>query len=461
MKISLLDKLFTLTSNPLSFGPSALINAPLATALAAAAWIIPISAILAPGSLTVGSLVLRNSSTCAAPTFAASSSNISFYNGVPHSTSLAGPNDGISKLAGQVLAQGTILGSDSPCGSNCSFQHSFYGPGLDCQTVSNPAYIVNETSWLFYNATSDYYNVNTSMSFVMTYRNTTKEQAPNNWMQPYHTMRCLAYNATYDVTVNYTNGVSRFTTKLFKNGPLLNLNTTETSIGGINTYLNRNSTKAFAGGGSDMMWRINSAMLVREIFDDYLAGSWQKSPTTQYALPSTNIMKTTLASDTDDANYGSKSSLWFTNRDLLVAVPELLTNLTLSTLAISPYNSTTHCYASEDILAYYYNPKLLLIPYSAALLLSLVAFVIGVWVLRRTGMRTGGIFSQILVTTRNPMLDEIARGTSLSSADAEALKQHKLMFGELKHDIEVDRRTGHAAFGSAEQLLKLTGGKVS
>ena len=34
MKVSLLDKLFTLISNSLSFGPSALINMPLAITLA-------------------------------------------------------------------------------------------------------------------------------------------------------------------------------------------------------------------------------------------------------------------------------------------------------------------------------------------------------------------------------------------------------------------------------------------
>lgn len=462
MKISLLDKLFTLSSNPLSFGPGAVINAPLATALAAAAWIIPISAILAPGSLTIGTLELRNSSTCIAPDFAASYPNISFYVGVPHSLSIAGPNDGIGKLAGEVLAKGTIHGSQSPCGSNCSYQHSFLGPGLECQMVPNPTYIVDEGEeyWLFYNATRDYESVNSSMSLVMTYRNTTKQQAQNEnkWYQPYNTIRCLAYNATYDVTVNYTNGQSTFTSKLTKNGPFLNLNSMESGIYSVSNYGVSNASDI---DKANLLWRVNSAMLVREIFDNYLKGSWQKTVNTLYALPNTNVMKTTLAGNIDDANYGAKASLWYTNRDFMTGVPELLTNLTLSTLAVSPFNSTTKCYASEETLVYHYNPKLLLIPYAAALLLSLVAFVIGVWVLRRTGMRTGGIFSQILVTTRNPMLDEIARGTSLSSADAEALKEHKLMFGELKHDVEVDRRTGHAAFGSAEQLLKLTGGKVS
>jgi len=84
-----------------------------------------------------------------------------------------------------------------------------------------------------------------------------------------------------------------------------------------------------------------------------------------------------------------------------------------------------------------HNPKLLT-PYSVALILCLVAFTSGVWVLRKTGIRTGKLFSQILVTTRNPFLDEISRGNSLRSADAYALKQQRLIFGELKQFGDVD-----------------------
>ncbi|CAG8978022.1 hypothetical protein HYALB_00000692, partial [Hymenoscyphus albidus] len=427
IKIGLMDKLFTLTSNPLSFGSGAFIHAPLATSLAAAAWIIPISAILSPGSLTVGPLILHNDTTCVAPTFAAASPNISFYRIVPHGSTIQGLNSGIQKVAGQTFAQGTILGSSSPCGPNCTFETSFLGPGLDCQPISNSSYLDEnggqKAIWLFYNATSSYDDENSAMALSITYRNTSKGEASQSPLSPpYVSLRCLAYSATYNVLVNYINGLSKFTTKLTNNGPLLNLNSTESSA-------RRNP------------WRINSAALVQEVFDDYLNGTWQKSPTTQYAVPSTSITETILA-------------------DLGAGIPELLTNLTLSTLAFSPMNTTTTCSASTEILAYYYNPKLLLIPYSVALLLSLIALAAGVWVLKRTGMRTGEIFSQILVTTRNLLLDELARGSSLSSAEAEVLMQQKLMFGELKHN-EHDTRTGHAAFGPAEQLFKLTGGKIA
>jgi len=74
-----------------------------------------------------------------------------------------------------------------------------------------------------------------------------------------------------------------------------------------------------------------------------------------------------------------------------------------------------------------------------------------------------------LVTTRNPLLDEISKGHSLSSADSNTLEQQKLVFGELKYFSDIDSsynvkadsgKTGHAAFGSAEQVLELTGRKL-
>lgn len=75
-----------------------------------------------------------------------------------------------------------------------------------------------------------------------------------------------------------------------------------------------------------------------------------------------------------------------------------------------------------------------------------------------------------LVTTRNLLLDEISRGNSLSSAYANAWKQQKFIIRKLKHFGDVDSgynveancgRSGHAVFGSAEQLLKSTGSKLS
>jgi hypothetical protein len=313
-------------------------------------------------------------------------------------------------------------------------------------------YGYNATAYDGYN-TDDY--AKTTMAMLMIYQNNTKARATSSGPSSgFVTQLCLAYNTTYNVSVNYTNGLPEFTTKLANNAPFFYLNTTEL----MGNYDN----------GS--IWRINSAMLVREIFDHYLVGSWIKFPTTEWTIPVTSITNTILAGDTDDANNGRSASIWFVNQDLLTGVPQLLTNLTLSTLAFSPYKTTTNRSASIERLVYHYNPKLLLIPYSVALLLCLVAFTAGVWVLRKTGIRTGKIFSQILITTRNPLLDEILTGNSLSSVDAYTLKQQKLMFGELKHVGEIHStykvgaesgRTGHAAFGSEEQLLKLTSRRLS
>lgn len=90
-----------------------------------------------------------------------------------------------------------------------------------------------------------------------------------------------------------------------------------------------------------------------------------------------------------------------------------------------------------------------------------MAFIASVCVLKITGMRTGGVFSQILVTTRNPFLDDITKDHSLSSADSDVMKNYKLKLGKLKRrhggesgfrDGNNDERAGHLAFGLVEQV---------
>lgn len=446
IKISLIDKLFTLSSNPASFLSTAFVDAPLPTMLAIFAWLIPISAMLSPGSLVVEPSVNFSYNVCNVPTFAASSPNISFYQMIPRGSTVQGSNAGIQKLASQIFARGAILEPESPCGANCSFQQSFYGPALQCTNVSNPHYVYTDAYVPFsYNATNLTHfgeDQGPSMEMLITYLNYTKTTPDFD----YRSILCLPYNTTYDVSVNYTNGLPRFYTNLTYNAPLLNLNYTELTQ------------------PQDTPWASNSATLVREIYDNHLRGTWEQSPVSYYSTHNTMIANTVLVGDTVDANNGRNASVWYVNRDLLTGIPELLTNLTISTLAISPLNRTENCSTSTIVLAYRYNPRQLLIPYSVALFLSLIAFIAGVCVLKITGMRTGDVFSQVLVTTRNPFLDEITRDHPLSSAGADLMKNHKLQLGNLKHvsmggngdEAGKDSRgVRHAAFGLAEQVDKL------
>ncbi|APA14610.1 hypothetical protein sscle_13g093800 [Sclerotinia sclerotiorum 1980 UF-70] len=258
IKISLLDKLFTLSSNPFSFVPSVFINAPVATCLAGFAWFIPISAILSPDSLVVGPVVRYFiDNKCIVPTFAAASSNISFYQMVPDSDlpAIQGSNPGIQKLANQIFAQGIILDRGSPYGLNCSFQLSFHGPVLQCTQNTNREYMHESAD-----GSSFYYaedltrfgeDENSFMGMDFTYYNHTK----GNYSWVYVYMLCSPYNTTYDISVDYTNDLPEFYTNLTYNTPLLNLNSTQS------TY------------PENFPWSSNSATLVREVYDNHLNGT--------------------------------------------------------------------------------------------------------------------------------------------------------------------------------------------
>lgn len=450
LKVSTLDSLFTILANPLNFfSVDALKNAPLVTVLAAIAWTIPLSAILSPGTLTIGPRTVWQNSTCLVPTFPVNTST--FFGVVPHGTGVYGANEATSKMADEILPQGTILDFTSPCGSNCSFQQAFFGPALQCVNSTNPHYTDPEFisqgsgAYVFYNGTSlGHWGLNSKMDILITYQNTSQPEGPGMAVGRYATLVCSAYNATYDLTIEYADGQPLFQTRMTYHEPLLNLSESENAI---------------AGFEGENLLRTNFVTLVREIYETYLVGQWEATATAQYADPDTRIADTSLA-----GTINGKDD-WKVNKDFLTGIPELLTNLTLSTLSTNAANVTTTCTSSKTFQAYRYERLWLVLPYSLALFLSVVAFTAGVLALSATGMRTGGMFSQILVTTRNPRLDELSQGNSLSSSGAVLLSKQPLRLGELKKDNYgggdgddpgvVGRGTGHAAFGPREQVLSL------
>lgn len=139
MKISLLDNLFTITANPLGFTTHAFKHASIPTSLAAFAWIIPLSAIVAPGTLTVAPFTISANASCLVPIFPGDT--IPLYAVTPHGSTLLGANRAIAKIASQIFPQGQIRRFASPCGTNCSFQETFHAPSLKCATSTTPNFL--------------------------------------------------------------------------------------------------------------------------------------------------------------------------------------------------------------------------------------------------------------------------------------------------------------------------------
>lgn len=451
MKISLLDDLFAISANPLGFTYHAFKHAWIPTSLAAFAWIIPLSAIVAPGTLTVAPFTVFGNASCLVPIFPGDT--IPLYAVTPHGSTLLGANRAIEKIASQIFPQGQIRGFASPCGTNCSFQETFHAPALKCATSTTPSFLDTSVykSFLWYRGNNtDNWKVNSSMEITITYRNISTIPSDNiAFGTDFTTITCSPFNATYHLTINYTNNQPIYSADIEHHEPL--------------TYLSQSESDVYGELTKQHLQQVNAVSLIREVYDQYLNGSWQRSPTAQYADPDTEIDHTILVGSVTSTG----GDAWQVNKDLLIGVSELLANLTLSTLSMSQSqaNMTTQCSTSKTFQAYRYAPLLLVLPYSIALLLSMISFVAGVQALRKTGVRTGKLFSQILVTTRNSQLDGITQGNSLSSSGTMPLKQRKLRLGELKVAEEniqgytsgYDRSvgSGHAGLGLEGHVLDL------
>lgn len=467
IRISTIDDMFTLLSNPLSFTPSAIRRASVLASLAAISWIIPVAAILSAGTLTVSLYRTEAVSTCIVPTFPANASRM--YSILQHTDGrVMGPNTIVKSIGSQVFTSGETRVYDSPCGQNCTYRQVFFGPALQCSSVGN--YMNSTNDWdmrtfRFYDAESQVARVvggggadgaiyqqlqnetqpPYSMSLSMRYRNTS---VAINIFQAYTGIlgfvNCTAYNATYDVSVIVTNGKVRFEPIITPNAPLF--------------WVYIDSTMVNHQKSSGFSMQANYQSLVNTVFNQ-LIGDIIGGPTTQNIQTGSLVVQTSLATVEDSR---SSSGDWLVTRDLVTGVPELLSNLTLSMISLNSTNETVTCTTSTEYQAYEYDPLLLLLPYSLALLAAVVSTGVASWTFKKIGFRTGGAFSQVLVTTRNITLDEMAEGNSLSSVCNDSLRQQKLVFGTLiSQHAEDGQQVGemgyvqHAAFGPATEIKRI------
>ncbi|OIW29243.1 hypothetical protein CONLIGDRAFT_411841 [Coniochaeta ligniaria NRRL 30616] len=121
--------------------------------------------------------------------------------------------------------------------------------------------------------------------------------------------------------------------------------------------------------------------------------------------------------------------------------------------------SSLPCEVNMHLLVWRYNPLWLAISYFIAVALTFAAVGIGLHAIVANGYAMETNFSTFLTTTRNPDLDEVVRGSSLGASPLKrAVRETKLRFGETVRP-EGAEGTPHAAFGFPEQIRTLKKGK--
>ena len=451
-KISSIDKLFTVETNLLGFlSWDALKTAPLPLVLATIAWTIPILPIITPGTLAVDNLTVPGSVACQVRNFTGERSQESsftnpygFFQTNPTDDHLIGPSEELNMTAVKTFVRGEILPSPSPCGVNCTFKTSFGAPAFNCSDQDNPP-LSNRMP--LYNGsignTRNIYPTGLNITYFNVYdNNITKkyEFGQDPAAGGVRSLACQAYEATYEVNVTYTNNVPTYNaTILAYHDELQTLNASEQSTPG--SYFRHT----------------NMAMLASMTIG-YLSGEVNAS--NSFDSTTSRIQTTALANSQATRDGYSRSRLFVVQRDLATAIPELLANLTLSTMAEDRNGTNTTCTTYTTFPAYTYDAFWLLFPYAVATALALAGASAGALAVYQTGIRTGDLFSQVLVATRNPALDALARGHSLSSRGAKDLAGERVVLGELRGPpadggAAGGAGSGHAAFGLAHQTVRL------
>ena len=118
----------------------------------------------------------------------------------------------------------------------------------------------------------------------------------------------------------------------------------------------------------------------------------------------------------------------------------------------------------DNQVIYIYNIHALIASYTVAILVVIMVFVAGLFAISRNGMVHDSSFSAMVAVTRNPKLDAMFAGESMSGYPlAPSLHKQKLRFGALRSACECNKPgTSHgqncsmiAAFGTENEIESL------
>lgn len=173
----------------------------------------------------------------------------------------------------------------------------------------------------------------------------------------------------------------------------------------------------------------------------------------------------------DVANASSSESGWFSRlfSDWMCragsvpgAIEDLSRNATLSLLssALLSAEARVNVTVSTAATFYAYNWRNLVTAYALAVAAAVLSVGVGMQALLANGYSAEASFSSILLRTRNPDLDELARGHCLGARPMpDEVGRTVLRFGVLKSQPCDEKGSGHAAFGLGDDVRTLRKGE--
>ncbi|KAK6501954.1 hypothetical protein TWF481_009772 [Arthrobotrys musiformis] len=471
-----IDGIFTITKDLTQFFLLELWErATLFCILSIGIWVMPLASIFPPSTLVIEPGVYETTSPCKV-----SSLNFSalleygserlgrladdYYSAdFSKGANYARPSTTLRKIGTNVAVGGRILGIPSPCSTNCSYTVNFKGPALKC---TDEDWKSQAAPWdpLEVFRSSRHYNSNTSSNGDLwtVYANPKKEErkysesgvplrpylyveAPERKEYYIKCFKCSLYNATYNIDIDFTNGVERVTYKLSKVAKFIPVtpdpefyvpNYEQLAYFAYNDY--------FTGDGGPF---------VGEIFE--YGGISMRGVRFNTDIIFTNLVRPWITFSQDYRN----STQNFPMDNLREGFEKLSHNLTISLLSRSDLivssKIMTKCTSLGYRNVYRYRSTQLYVSYGPLMIFSMMVIVLGL----RATLKNGDIcqwgFSQIMLTTRNPSLDEMGKGSCFGVVHSGSdLQKHRLKFGELRCNVESTIR--HAAFGLEDEVVDLS-----
>jgi hypothetical protein len=357
----------------------------------------------------------------------------------------------LQRLAMRVFTSGEIFPYESPCTANCTYTTVFDGPAYSCVDNTTPG----DSNTLLYEGVA--HNESQGPSGITIHRNLREGFL--------RVTNCTLHAATYTTQVNYTENIRNMTT---------NVQLVETIPNNV-----------FSRAVDIQMGLVPSDQVNRSLS---LVNFWVIEKAIQGLLTGTLDV---LYEDTIELQGTSNLQLWnFVEygedkvglsfpSNFSTIIEELLLNTTLSLIYFlqnpihsqidglaadfgghvppsldSPANVTMQIFSAR----YHYSADTLWAIYATSLGVTILAIVFGCFMLFVNGVDADMSFSQVLVTTRNPTLDELCYGSCMGGDRIDKkLRKTKLRFGKLDNE-DGDRMAEHLCFGLEGEIRTLRRG---
>lgn len=512
MTLAGIDAMFGVTSDPFFFlNRDMLQGARVSTLMALFIWILPLTAIFTPSTISVALNISKTSTPCTVRTvlfdyeedskavgiccrdptkffsevadiiddsyvqptsFARSIFSIPAFSGHITAPKNVGLYDG-DKSRSPTMPEGITLAQD--CGRNCTYNLTFLAPAVNCTEKTpwnetdapwdNPNQFLNKT---LYRAERPQGSMGALWIGYVSPVPSWANSGPFGEVNP-HVYVCKNSVANYSVKLEVQDYTFR-----------------EPTIETVDIIYTINDTSTFESYGepgffydptffSDKYRKVTYAAAHRPnlAFFDTLV-SILSGNITMVIMPNT---RSYFASQTQIGGTPLSSSKFTIEPSLGTAIEAMAQKMVVSLLSadgagieerdpLMEYAALirTNCTSTKYYNVYQYVAKRLVLAYAMAATITFLMLVLGFVALESNGVASDASFSTMLLTTRNPTLDRLTAGGCLGGDPVpEELRKLKLAFGKLKTEGGPGPdEVGHLAIGIEGEIVQIVkGGRYS